>query len=117
MKCDVQHCTKVKKKYGKLFFIFIFNGRKKVQKKLVHHNFEWVTPRWLDICWAALAALKANHVTTGKELNNCQADNGVTFFCRTFLRAGHQPSGAYSADVLLLLPLAIDLIYELTEMV
>ena len=39
------------------------------------------------------------------------------FFCRTFLRAGHQPSGAYSADVLLLLPLAIDLIYELTEMV
>ena len=84
MKCDVQHCTKVKKKYGKLFFIFIFNGRKKVQKKLVHHNFEWVTPRWLDICWAALAALKANHVTTGKELNNCQADNGVTFFVGHF---------------------------------
>ena len=101
-----------------LFFLFYFRFENGAQKKLVHHNFEWVTPRWLDICWAALAALKANHVTTGKELNNCQADNGVTFFCRTFLRAGHQPSGAYSADdVLLLLPLAIDLIYELTEMV
>ena len=50
---------------------FLFSMEEKgAKKKLVHHNFEWVTPRWLDICWAALAALKANHVTTGKELNN-----------------------------------------------
>ena len=49
------------------FFIFVLKTVRK--KKLVHHNFEWVTPRWLDICRAALAVLKANHVTTGKEMN------------------------------------------------
>ena len=52
-----------------LFFPFFFRFENGAQKKLVHHNFEWVTPRWLDICRAALAVLKANHVTTGKEMN------------------------------------------------
>ena len=52
-----------------LFFLFYFRFENGAQKKLVHHNFEWVTPRWLDICRAALAVLKANHVTTGKEMN------------------------------------------------
>ena len=51
------------------FFLFYFRFENGAQKKLVHHNFEWVTPRWLDICRAALAVLKANHVTTGKEMN------------------------------------------------
>ena len=51
------------------FSFFYFRFENGAQKKLVHHNFEWVTPRWLDICRAALAVLKANHVTTGKEMN------------------------------------------------
>ena len=75
----VPHCTYALKPWNVttfpldvqqlLFFLFYFRFENGAQKKLVHHNFEWVTPRWLDICRAALAVLKANHVTTGKEMN------------------------------------------------
>lgn len=68
--------------FNSFFFLLLYVLWKKVQKKLVHHNFEWVTPRWLDICRAALAVLKANHVTTGKEVNNVrQTKEWLFLFC------------------------------------
>ena len=76
---DVQQGAKI---CWLLFFYFYMFFEKRCKKKLVHHNFEWVTPRWLDICRAALAVLKANHVTTGKEVNNVrQTKEWLFLFC------------------------------------
>ena len=71
-----------RKYVGYFFSYFYMFFEERCKKKLVHHNFEWVTPRWLDICRAALAVLKANHVTTGKEVNNVrQTKEWLFLFC------------------------------------